>query len=120
MRKQSGLNRYKMKKILWHFCVDIDATKTSKLLRIDRKIINDHFTRFREGIFKHQMYLSSIAPETIPTNKIKGFPSFTKRRLAKFHGVKINLELHLKESEWRFRKTEEQLLSELLKILKKM
>jgi len=34
-------------------------------------------------------------------NGIESFWSFTKRRLAKFNGVSVNFELHLKESEWR-------------------
>jgi len=33
-------------------------------------------------------------------NGIKSFWSFTKRRLAKFNGVSVSFELHLKESEW--------------------
>ena len=35
-------------------------------------------------------------------NEIESFWSFTKRRLAKFNGVKVNFELHLKECEWRW------------------
>ncbi|MBS0424889.1 MAG: IS1595 family transposase [Proteobacteria bacterium] len=33
-------------------------------------------------------------------NSIESFWSFTKRRLAKFNGVSVNFELHLKESKW--------------------
>ena len=35
-------------------------------------------------------------------NGIESFWSFTKRRLAKFNGVKKNFNLHLKECEWRW------------------
>jgi transposase-like protein len=38
----------------------------------------------------------------IHINGIENFWSFTKRRLAKFNGVKKNFDLHLKESEWRY------------------
>lgn len=41
----------------------------------------------------------------IHINGIENFWSFTKRRLAKFNGVKKNFELHLKESEWRYGKS---------------
>jgi len=45
--------------------------------------------------------------------------SFTKRRLAKFNGVKANFELHLKECEWRWKKDADTLAKELSKILRK-
>jgi len=51
-------------------------------------------------------------------NGIESFWSFTKRRLAKFNGVKANFELHLKECEWRWKKDPETLAKELWKILK--
>jgi transposase len=40
----------------------------------------------------------------VHVNGIESFWSFTKRRLAKFNGVKDNFVLHLKESEWRWNK----------------
>lgn len=51
-------------------------------------------------------------------NGIENFWSFTKRRLAKFNGVKVNFEYHLKECEWRYNKTHEQLYKELIVLLK--
>ena len=51
-------------------------------------------------------------------NGIESFWSFTKRRLAKFNGVKVNFELHLKECEWRWKKDPETLAKELWKILR--
>ena len=41
----------------------------------------------------------------IHINGIENFRSFTKRRLAKFNGVRKNFELHLKECEWRYGKS---------------
>lgn len=55
----------------------------------------------------------------IHINGIENFWSFTKRRLAKFNGVKANFPLHLKECEWRYGKDHLQLQKELLTILKK-
>ena len=54
----------------------------------------------------------------IHINGIENFWSFTKRRLAKFNGVKKNFDLHLKESEWRYGKEPAILEKELWLILK--
>jgi transposase len=54
----------------------------------------------------------------IHINGIENFWSFTKRRLAKFNGVKKNFDLHLKESEWRYGKKPDKLETELWNILK--
>ena len=52
-------------------------------------------------------------------NGIEAFWSFTKRRLTKFNGVKKNFHLHLKECEWRWKKSKDQMEKELVKILRK-
>lgn len=52
-------------------------------------------------------------------NGIESFWSFTKRRLAKFNGVKKYFELHLKECEWRWKKSQQQMEKELWKLLLK-
>jgi len=51
-------------------------------------------------------------------NGIEAFWSFTKRRLAKFNGVKKNFELHLKECEWRYNKMPSQLRRELRQMIR--
>lgn len=56
---------------------------------------------------------NEFAKKRVHINGIESFWSFTKRRLAKFNGVKVHFDLHLKESEWRFNKTEDHLFSEL-------
>ena len=52
-------------------------------------------------------------------NGIESFWSFTKRRLAKFNGVKANFELHLKECEWRWNQDPDTLVEQLISIAKK-
>lgn len=52
-------------------------------------------------------------------NGIESFWSFTKRRLAKFNGVKSTFILHLKECEFRWKKNTEEMEKELWKLLKK-
>jgi transposase len=42
---------------------------------------------------------------------------FTKRRLAKFNGVKVNFVLHLKDCEWRWSKNFDTLRHELNQLM---
>ena len=50
---------------------------------------------------------------------IESFWSFTKRRLAKFNGVKSNFVIHLKECEWRWKRSTQEMEKELWKMLLK-
>ena len=213
MFKNSKLSRYRALKILECFCLDIDATKTAHLLRLNRKTVNRYFLAFRTLIASHQseekerfvgivevdesffgparirgrqgprkrgrgtnkqpvfgiyerngrvytelvrncsattlqaIIRGRISPESVihsdgwrgydglvdvgydkhlrinkskhfasngvHINGIEAFWSFTKRRLSKFNGVKKNFELHLKECEWRYGKSLDQLIAEL-------
>lgn len=54
----------------------------------------------------------------ISVNGIESFWSFTKRRLSKFNGSRVNFDLHLKESEWRWGKCVDEMIDELIKLLK--
>ena len=51
-------------------------------------------------------------------NGIESFWSFTKRRLAKFNGVTTNFELHLKECEWRWNQSSDDLQRHLWGLIK--
>lgn len=50
-------------------------------------------------------------------NGIESFWSYTKRRLSKFNGVKKYFHLHLKECEWRWKKSQQQLEKDLWKLI---
>jgi len=50
-------------------------------------------------------------------NGIEAFWSFCKRRIHKFNGTKKNFPLHLKECEWRWKKTSDVQYQELLKFV---
>ncbi|NIQ09820.1 MAG: IS1595 family transposase [Gammaproteobacteria bacterium] len=213
MIKNSKLSRYKLLKVVDCFCIDIDATKSSQLLQLNRNTTNRYFNVFRELIAAHQraekeqfvgvvevdesffgparvrgrpgprkrgrgtykqpvfgiyerngrvytelvtdcsaktlqrIIRGRINPESVVhtdgwrgydglvdvgfdkhlrinkskhfaskgvhINGIEAFWSFTKRRLSKFNGVKKNFELHLKECEWRYGKSTDQLRQEL-------
>jgi len=221
MLKEAKLSSYKIKKIIKCFCLDINASKTAKLLGINRNTINHWYNVFRKAIYAHQFkefkrifgeaevdesYFGArrkrgyrgklkrgrgtqkqpvfgilkrnghVYTEIIPNckkailqavikgkidksavvysdkwrgydglvdvgfdklfrvnhgdnefskghgihiNGIENFWSFSKRRLAKFNGVKKNFDLHLKECEWRYARLNDILEKELINILKK-
>ncbi len=213
------LSQYKLKKIIKHFCADIDASKTAYLASVNRNSVNKYYNIFRKLIFENQVkelrkftgeiemdesYFGAsrlrgcrrkmkrgrgtwkqpvfgifercgkVYTEIVPDcqkptlhkiivgkvslnsilhtdgwrgydglvdvgfdkhlrvkhskgefanqrnhiNGIESFWSFTKRRLAKFNGVKMNFNIHLKECEWRWGRSISQLENELLMLLK--
>jgi transposase-like protein len=75
------------------------------------------------GFDKHLRIKKKIGDETrhvrngVHINGIESFWSFTKRRLAKFNGVKTNFHLHLKECEWRWNKDFDTMLQQLKKMM---
>ena len=71
------------------------------------------------GYAKHRRINKSkhFAQSGVHVNGIESFWSFTKRRLAKFNGVKKNFPLHLKECEWRWNKNTATLVTDLTNLL---
>ncbi len=60
--KFNRLSKYKIRKIINCFSMDLTATATSELLKLNRKTVNNYFTGFREliledSIQKHQKEL---------------------------------------------------------------
>ena len=53
----SKISVYELKKIIKHFCVDIDATKTSELLGYNRKTINRYYLLFRQIVYVNRLSL---------------------------------------------------------------
>lgn len=51
----SKLSTQKIKKIIKHFCIDVDASKTSELLELNPNTIDRYFSIFREIIYKNRM-----------------------------------------------------------------
>ena len=58
-----------------------------------------------------------FARNKVHINGIESFWAFTKQRLVKFRGTKKNFNLHLKEYEWRWRKTPTDLEKYLVDLL---
>lgn len=219
MLRRAKISTYKIKKLIFHFCVDIEASKTALLTGINRNTVNDYFHQFRWLIFDKQTHelgklvqgeveldesyfgprrvkgtavtkrgrgthrqpvfgiferngrvfteiipdcrkktlrpliLGKVDPASviysdgwrgydglvdvgfdkhfrvshrhdefartgrIHVNGIESFWSFTKRRLLKFNGVKRYFNLHLKECEWRWNRTVDELSKELWDML---
>ena len=57
--KHSKISNYKIKKILKCFCEDLDASKTAKILEINRNTINRYFNIFREAILQNTLLESN-------------------------------------------------------------
>jgi transposase-like protein len=53
--RYSKLSDYKIKKIVLFFCADVEASKASILLGLNRKTVNRYYGIFREHIYRHQI-----------------------------------------------------------------
>lgn len=56
----------KLRKLIRHFCIDIDAARTAKLVGVNRNTVNLWFGRFRETIFWWRTKLRNSVVGTIP------------------------------------------------------
>jgi len=52
--KRAKLSGYKIGKILGHFVVDVEASKTAELLRLNRKTVDTYYNLFRKLIYAEQ------------------------------------------------------------------
>ena len=99
--------------------VDISSTIITDGWRGYDGLVDVGFDKhYRVNHGKNEFALKGEEGAIITVNGIESFWSFTKRRLAKFNGYKKYFELHLKESEWRWGKSTEELIDELNEILK--
>jgi len=83
--------------------VDFKATVNADSYRsYDGLVAIGYDKLFRVNHGKNEFALKGEEGVIITVNGIESFWSFTKRRLAKFNGYMTNLNLHLKECEWRW------------------
>jgi transposase len=54
MNKYNGLSRYRQEKVIFSFCLDLTATQTALLLKLNRKTVNRYYQLFREKIYARQ------------------------------------------------------------------
>ncbi len=72
MQERWRLSKYKVKKILRFFCLDISASKTALLLGYNRKTIDRYFNIFREHILKYQSQIQGpLSDEALPQSWLK-------------------------------------------------
>jgi len=55
MFKHAKLSRYKIKKILFYFSMDLTATQTAQIMKLNRKTINRYYKLFRERLSRPQI-----------------------------------------------------------------
>ena len=86
MFENSGLSRYKVGKIIECFCIDIDATRTALLLKLNRKTVNRYFPAFRRLIYLHQVSKKEQIPGVVEVDesffgpaRVRGRPGPRKR-----------------------------------------
>ena len=53
--KYSRLSKYKIKKIIECFSEDITASSAAKILKLNRKTINNYYNEFRRQILEHTL-----------------------------------------------------------------
>ena len=53
--RYSRLSRYKIKKIIEYFSEDITASSPAKILKLNRKTINNYYNEFRRLILEHSL-----------------------------------------------------------------
>ncbi|MFC3901279.1 IS1595 family transposase [Acinetobacter marinus] len=82
MIENSKLSRYKIKKIIQCFCIDIPASKTALLLNLNRNTINHWFMLFREAIYDYQTNLRAKFVGSIEVDE----SYFGAKRQLGFHG----------------------------------
>jgi len=82
----SKLSSYKVRKIIWCFCVDVNTSKTTVLLGHNRNTINDWFNVFRQVIYNDQEVLKQklvgkieVDESYFGATRLRGFHSKLKR-----------------------------------------
>ena len=82
----SRLSTFKIKKIIWHFTVDVTATQTAKLTGINRNTVNQYYHEFRRLIYINQInefkqFIGTIELDEsyFGTSRVRGFHGKLKR-----------------------------------------
>lgn len=82
MRYNSKLSTYQLKKIIRHFCADIEASKTALLTGFNRNTINHWYNIFRQEIYRYQSELKEQLYGSIEVDE----SYFGAKRQRGFHG----------------------------------
>ena len=82
MRYNSKLSEYQVKKIIRHFCADVEASKTALLTGFNRNTVNHWYGIFRQEIFHYQTGLKEKFYGSVEVDE----SYFGGRRQRGFHG----------------------------------
>lgn len=82
-KNNKRLSNYKINKILECFCLDLTATQTCKLLRINRNTVNKYFNKFRLVIYKQQVKEFGLLVGDVEVDESYFGPSRVKGRKGK-------------------------------------
>jgi len=101
--KSGRIRYYKVKKIITHFCVDIDAQHTAVLVGVNRKTVNRYYFLFRYAIYEKQMHdfkkffgIVELDEAYFVSNRLRG--KICHRKEVEGHGRGLCLG-YLKEQE---------------------
>jgi transposase len=94
-------------------------TDIQTIIRTDSRRWYDWLVDIKFGKHFRVNHSKEFANKQTHINGIEAYWSYSRRRLAKFNWVSINFELHLKECERRYLKTDDEMCKELLKLIKK-
>ena len=82
MKYNSKLSTYQLKKIIRHFCADIEASKTALLIGFNRNTVNRRY-----GIFRYEIHLYQTGLKELLYGSIEVDESyFSAKRRRGFHG----------------------------------
>ena len=82
MKYNTKLSDYQLKKIIKHFCVDIEASKTALLTGFNRNTINHWYGIFRHEIYRYQSEQKDLLYGCIEVDE----SYFGAKRQRGFHG----------------------------------
>ena len=82
MKYNTKLSDYQLKKIIKHFCVDIEASKTALLTGFNRNTINHWYSIFRHEIYRYQSEQKDLLYGSIEVDE----SYFGAKRQRGFHG----------------------------------
>ena len=82
MKYNTKLSDYQLKKIIKHFCVDIEASKTALLTGFNRNTINHWYSIFRHVIYRYQSEQKDLLYGSIEVDE----SYFGAKRQRGFHG----------------------------------
>jgi transposase-like protein len=129
--RRAHISERKFRQLLDYLARDLSAADVAQLTGLTRKTVTTIFLKIRQRIAQESARDSPLSPADLKVaaedfqrasragpgeaaNGVSGdFCAFARKRLSKFRGISEHtLQLHLRESEWRFNRRYEHGRSE--------